>query len=199
MHCRPICAWLALVFCLAVLPAARGQEPAQEERDNWGQQNWTENTQSARGTLRTVRDRRQRDAEAQSLTPDERLAILGAALDIRHITNRGSDCSHFVHALYEHAGFPYAYASSTDLYAGIDEFRRVTAPQAGDLVVWRGHAGIVTNPARHSFFSVLSSGPGVDSYESRYWKRRGHPRFFRYVKSNSRGVRSSSLHSPDDF
>ncbi|HXM67379.1 MAG TPA: NlpC/P60 family protein [Candidatus Acidoferrum sp.] len=146
-----------------------------------------------------MRDRRPSDTEAQALTPDERLAILGAALDLRHITTRGSDCSHFVHALYEHAGFPYAYASSTDLYVGIDEFRRVTTPQAGDLVVWVGHAGIVTNPKRHSFFSVLSSGPGVDSYESRYWKRRGHPRFFRYVKADNRGVRSSSLNRPDDF
>jgi len=187
MRLRPICAWLVLLLSLAALPAA----PAQE--------NWTQHTHSARATLRTVRDRRPSDTEAQALTPDERLAILGAALDLRHITTRGSDCSHFVHALYEHAGFPYAYASSTDLYVGIDEFRRVTTPQAGDLVVWVGHAGIVTNPKRHSFFSVLSSGPGVDSYESRYWKRRGHPRFFRYVKADNRGVRSSSLNRPDDF
>jgi hypothetical protein len=80
------------------------------------------------------------------------------------------------------AGFPYKYASSSDLYAGIDEFRRVASPQPGDLAVWRGHAGIVVNPVQHSFFSVLRSGPGVDSYDTPYWKQRGRPRFYRYVK-----------------
>jgi hypothetical protein len=74
----------------------------------------------------------------------------------------------------------------------------VSRPQAGDLVVWRRHAGIVTNPAQHSFFSLLSSGPSVDSYDSRYWKKRGHPRFFRYVKT-SLSVRSSSFRGANDY
>jgi hypothetical protein len=147
---------------------------------------------------RDNRDSRQKPSAPQSLTTDERLAILGAALDFRRRTKRAYDCSHFIHALYEHAGFPYEYASSADLYAGIDEFQQVPRPQPGDLVVWRGHAGIVTNPAQHSFFSLLSSGPAVDSYDSRYWKRRGHPRFFRYVKT-SPAVRSSSLQSANDY
>ena len=129
------------------------------------------------------------------LTRDEGLAILGAALDFRHHASSSSDCSHLVHALYERAGFKYGYASSSDLYAGIDEFRRVANPQPGDLVVWPGHAGIVVNPAQHSFFSLLRSGPGVDSYDSPYWKERGRPRFLRYVKSVPRGVLSSSVRS----
>lgn len=119
-----------------------------------------------------------------TLTRDEGLAVLGAALDFRHYRGSESDCSHFVHALYQRAGFPYAYAPSIDLYSGIDQFQRVTTPQAGDLAVWRGHAGIVVNPVQHSFFSLLRSGAGVESYDSPYWKRRGHPRFFRYVKEN---------------
>src|SRR5258707_5612971 len=118
---------------------------------------------------------------------DEGLAILSAALDSRHHAGCTSDCSDFVHGLYERAGFPYEYASSSDLYAGIDEFRRVTSPQPGDLAVWRGHAGIVINPAQHSFFSRLRSGPGVDSYNSPYWKRRGRPRFFFFVKAGPNG------------
>jgi hypothetical protein len=118
-----------------------------------------------------------------TLTPDEGLAVLGAALDFRHYHGSESDCSHFVHVLYQRAGFPYAYAPSTNLYSGIDQFQRVTTPQAGDLAVWRGHAGIVVNPVQHSFFSLLRSGAGVESYDSPYWRRRGHPRFFRYVKA----------------
>ncbi len=126
----------------------------------------------------------QKPAAARLLGPNEGLAILGAALDSRHHrADSSADCSHFVHGLYERAGFPYQYASSSDLYDGTDEFRRVTNPQAGDLIVWHGHAGIVVNPAQRSFFSVLHSGPGVDSYDSPYWKQRGHPRFYRYRKT----------------
>lgn len=127
------------------------------------------------------------------LTRDEGLAILGAALDFRRNVGSRSDCSHLVHSLYQRAGFQYGYASSSDLYAGINEFHRVANPQPGDLVVWPGHAGIVVNPAQHSFFSLLRSGAGVDFYDSPYWEQRGHPRFFRYIKRPRGGVLSSSL------
>jgi hypothetical protein len=134
-----------------------------------------------------------RETPAKPLTLDEGLAILNAALDSRHQAGFTSDCSHFVHGLYQRAGFPYEYASSSDLYVGIDEFRRVANPQPGDLAVWHGHTGIVVNPVQHSFFSLLSTGPGVDSYDSPYWRRRGRPRFFRYVKAPQSGALSGSL------
>jgi len=57
-----------------------------------------------------------------------------------------TDCSHFVHDVYERAGFPYDYVSSRELYVGSTNFTRVRSPQAGDLVVWRGHVGIVIDP-----------------------------------------------------
>jgi len=129
-------------------------------------------------------------AAPRPLTRHEGLAIVRTALHSRH---READCSHLVHALYEHAGHPYDYAPSSDLYAGIDEFRQVANPQPGDLTVWRGHAGIVVNPARHSFFSMLSSGPGVDAWDSPYWKQWGRPRFFRYLKRNASGAPSDSM------
>jgi hypothetical protein len=120
---------------------------------------------------------------SRMLTPNEGLAILGAALDSRHSqADFSADCSHFVHELYKSAGFLYQYASSSDLYGGTDEFRLIANPQPGDLVVWPGHTGIVVNPDQHAFFSVLRSGPGVDSYDSPYWKQRGRPHFFRYLK-----------------
>ena len=130
------------------------------------------------------------------LSPNGGLAILSAALDSRHRgADDAADCSHFVHGIYERAGLPYPYASSADLYRGTDEFRRVTIPQVGDLAVWRGHAGIVVSPPQHSFFSVLRSGPGIDSYDSPYWKRRGQPRFLRYVEPVPGGTVRTLIHA----
>lgn len=139
---------------------------------------------------------RQNTALPRLLTTNEGLAILGAALDSHfRSADYSADCSHFVHSIYERAGLPYRYASSKDLYEGTSEFRRVTNPQVGDLAVWRGHAGVVVSPAEHSFFSVLRSGPGMDSYDSPYWRRRGQPRFFRYVESVPSGSGSVLIHT----
>ncbi len=75
------------------------------------------------------------------------------------------------------------------------DFSESAQPQTGDLVVWRGHAGIVIRPSRHVFFSFLHAGPGTDDYRSRYWSGRGDPRFYRYVKNDAlarrRAVRAS--------
>jgi hypothetical protein len=121
----------------------------------------------------------------RTLTTDDGLAVIAAALDARVRVDQEPDCSHLVHAIYSRAGFPYSYAPSSDLYAGTREFQRVSHPQPGDLVVWEGHAGIVVNPASHVFFSALRSGLGTDAYDAPYWKGRGHLRFYRYIKGNS--------------
>jgi len=92
-----------------------------------------------------------------------------------------TDCSHLVHDIYEQAGFPYEYATSRELYVGNANFTRVRAPQAGDLVVWRGHVGIVIDPKQHSFFSFVRSGADTQFYDSPYWRVRGTALFFRYV------------------
>jgi hypothetical protein len=92
-----------------------------------------------------------------------------------------TDCSHLVHDVYEQAGFPYDYVSSRELYIGSTNFTRVRAPQAGDLVVWRGHVGIVIDPKEHSFFSSVRYGPDTQFYDSPYWRSRGIARFFRYM------------------
>jgi cell wall-associated NlpC family hydrolase len=132
-------------------------------------------------------------ATSRSLTTDDGLSVIASALDSRVRLHSGNDCSHLVHTIYERAGFPYFYVSSSSLYAGTKEFQRVKQPQPGDLVVWRGHVGIVVNPARHEFFSTLSSGPGIDTYDAPYWKQRGRLRFYRYVKTGTSPVASHRL------
>ena len=137
-------------------------------------------------TLQRVADKTQLGKNPRKnyvrLTSDDRLSLLAAALDARVQRESEPDCSHLVHAIYTAAGFPYDYTPSSDLYAGTANFQRVKAPLPGDLVVWRGHVGIVIKPSRHVFFSYLRSGPGTDNYEAAYWKQRGRPRFYRYVK-----------------
>lgn len=110
----------------------------------------------------------------------EGMAIIAAALDFPRTHRIRPDCSHLVHEVYADAGLPYPYLDSIDLYRGAPEFRRVKSPQPGDLVVWRTHSGIVVDPAQHSFYSSLNSGLGVDYYNSRYWKHKGKPRFYRF-------------------
>ena len=123
-----------------------------------------------------------RAASEGPLGDDDRLSLIAAALDSR-VREAEPDCSHLVHAIYEQAGLSYSYAPSSELYAGIDAFKRVKKPEPGDLVVWRGHVGIVIKPSQHLFFSVLTSGPGIDDYTTRYWKHRGKARFYRYSRS----------------
>jgi hypothetical protein len=179
-----LCPAKSLLFlstlCVAITPCASGQEDRVSSN-------------TPHRTTRETPQHAQKPIAPRSLTQSDGLAILGAALDFRHHSAEfSSDCSHLVHGIYERAGFPYEYASSSDLYEGTDEFRRVANPQPGDLAVWRGHVGIVVNPAQHSFFSALGSGHGVEAYDSAYWKQRGRPRFFRYVKAAPSGVLSAS-------
>jgi len=117
------------------------------------------------------------------LTRDEGLAIVNAISD-RHRSLRDKhakpDCSHLVNDIYDLAGFPYPYAKSADLYRGQASFVRVSAPQPGDLIVWRGHVGLVLDPRQHFFYSSLRSGMDTEDYTSAYWRQRGTPRFYRY-------------------
>jgi hypothetical protein len=111
-----------------------------------------------------------------------------------------TDCSHLVHDVYTWAGFAYDYVGSRDLYVGSANFTRVRVPQAGDLVVWRGHVGIILDPKAHTFFSFVRSGPDTQFYDSPYWRSRGIARFFRYVtaKPLHAGRTLQAAGDPDD-
>ncbi len=158
--------WL-LLLCVLVTATSAAQPKAQTQEG------------LADGQRASRADASSHESLSQSLllNPSDGLSVIGAALESRGRGRSKPDCSHLVHTVYGRAGFPYSYVSSSDLYAGVDEFERVTRPQPGDLVVWPGHVGIVVNPSQNTFFSSLRSGVGVESYSASYWKARGVPRF----------------------
>jgi hypothetical protein len=133
------------------------------------------------------------------LTHDEGLAIVDAISDHRRSlrSKRAKpDCSHLVNDIYDLAGFPYSYAKSADLYRGQASFVRVSAPQPGDLIVWRGHVGLVLDPRQHSFYSSVRSGLDTEDYTSAYWRRRGAPRFYRYRAASDQSILSARRIAP---
>jgi cell wall-associated NlpC family hydrolase len=121
--------------------------------------------------------------KVHALSSADRRAVIASALRSKTPRIAERDCSHLVYAVYRRAGFPYTYATSDDLYDGVEGFQRVSRPKPGDLVVWRGHVGIVIRPSQHAFFSFLHAGPAIDNYKNRYWVGRGQPRFYRYLKN----------------
>jgi hypothetical protein len=133
------------------------------------------------------------------ISRDEGLAIVAAISDHHH-SLRGKrakpDCSHLVNDIYDLAGFPYPYAKSADLYRGQASFVRVSSPQPGDLIVWRGHVGVVLDPRQHLFYSSLRSGLDTEDYTSAYWRRRGTPRFYRYRADNDPTILTARQATP---
>jgi hypothetical protein len=118
----------------------------------------------------------------QLVLPSSALAPADLMLEMgQQIETTDLDCSHFVQWLFQQAGLYYGYAPSRVLYKGMLGFKRVSRPHRGDLIVWPGHVGIVVDPEEQTFLSALRSGVKTASYTSRYWKRRGRARFFRYL------------------
>ena len=124
-------------------------------------------------------------SNSRLLSAKEGRSIVDAARDADQPARGTQDCSHLVHQTYRSAGFDYPYASSFELYAGNENFERLRYSQPGDLIVWPGHAGIVVDPLRHSFYSLVSTGLEAQDYEGSYWKSRGRPRFYRYKVENA--------------
>jgi hypothetical protein len=128
----------------------------------------------------------QAESNARLLTAEEGRAIVDTAWGWEPSADGAQDCSHLVHQVYKVAGYDYPYASSFDIYAGNENFTRVKTPQAGDVVAWRGHVGIVVDPLQHSFYSLVSTGLQAQDYAGPYWRSRGRARFYRYRVEDSR-------------
>lgn len=114
------------------------------------------------------------------LTAAEGRAVVTAALEQEQVSGDAQDCSHVVHQIYLDAGLEYPYASSFEIYSGSENFARVKTPRAGDLIAWPGHVGIIVDSAKHSFYSLVSTGLETQDYDGPYWSSRGRPRFYRY-------------------
>lgn len=145
----------------------------------------------------------QQAAKSQEPGPAVRLVsaqqgrkIVAAALAEDEPVRGAQDCSHLVQQIYSEAGYEYPYASSYELYAGHGNFRRVRHAQAGDLVTWPGHVGIVLDPKQHSFYSLVRTGLQAEDYLSPYWRSRGRPRFYRYVVASGPQVQTAQADRP---
>jgi hypothetical protein len=114
------------------------------------------------------------------LSAEQGEALVQFALDSATHLRGKPDCSHLVHLVYSRAGLKYGYQPSRALYRGAASFERVKKPQPGDLIVWRGHVGIVVSPAEKTFFSSVRSGIITESWTADQWLARGRPRFYRY-------------------
>jgi len=120
---------------------------------------------------------RHQTVTTQTVPDTTRDLLLEAAM---RIEQTDMDCSHLVHYLYNRVGLIYNYVPSRSLYEGAIFFRRTFQPKRGDLIVWRGHVGVVVDPEERTFISALHTGVKIASYDSRYWKAKGHPRFLLY-------------------
>jgi hypothetical protein len=130
----------------------------------------------------------QSESNLRLLTAEEGRVIVNTAWGWDPSGKGTQDCSHLVHQVYLAAGYEYPYASSFDIYAGNENFGRVKTPQAGDVVAWPGHVGIIVDPLQHSFYSLVNTGFEAQDYAGPYWRSRGRPRFYRYRVEDSGSV-----------
>lgn len=119
--------------------------------------------------------------EGELLSAEQGEALVQYAIHSASRLRARPDCSHLVHSVYSRAGLNYSYQPSRALYRGAAaDFERVRKPQPGDLIVWRGHVGIVVSPREKTFFSSVRSGMITETWTTREWLARGHPHFYRY-------------------
>ena len=95
-------------------------------------------------------------------------------------------CNQFVVAVLRKAVDPSFRMILADEFPTSPSFMKVDAPQAGDLVHWRGHIGIVLDPDRGDFIgSQTSTGVATANYKHGYWNGAYHGKkpdcFLRYL------------------
>ncbi|HWG51007.1 MAG TPA: NlpC/P60 family protein [Candidatus Acidoferrales bacterium] len=138
------------------------------------------------------------DDQSSLLSVEQGEALVQFALTSGAHLRRKPDCSHLVHLVYSRAGLKYAYQPSRTLYRGAPDFERVKKPQPGDLIVWRGHVGIVVSPTEKTFFSSVRSGIITESWIADQWLARGRPRFYRYRLGPDSNPEMLAALTPDD-
>jgi cell wall-associated NlpC family hydrolase len=107
-------------------------------------------------------------------------------------TDDGIDCSHFVYQTLNTARTEVAAGGqfslqpidylSTSAMEDSGCFLPVTVPEAGDLVMWVGHVGIIVDTAAGKFIGAqTSTGVAEATYRTGYWSTKPGKRFRRYV------------------
>ena len=89
------------------------------------------------------------------------------------IDNNGmtTDCSGFTKHVMSRCGIniPAGSANQKNAGTGVDP----SQAQAGDLVVWKGHVGLVIDSNKNMIDAGSGSVPKIRSYETDYWRSRG--------------------------
>ena len=123
------------------------------------------------------KDKNGEEVEAcRDVSPDEGRAILAAAFasgawtysrDTHNQAGKQGDCTDYCESAMRGAGLPSLATATnngavrTSQFAGNPDFRPLgasDAPQAGDIVVQGGHAGVFTGQTRGGFPLVLQNG-----------------------------------------
>ncbi|MFT3764091.1 MAG: NlpC/P60 family protein [Minicystis sp.] len=100
-----------------------------------------------------------------------------------HVSHDTIDCSHFVTAVLQAAGYTSFRYMTADDFPRSRAFSPVDSPERGDIVHWPGHVGIVLDPVAGTFIgSQNSTGVDVANYKSNsYWRGRSHRTYLRYT------------------
>ena len=89
------------------------------------------------------------------------------------IDNNGmsTDCSGFTKHVMDRCGVKISAGSANQKNDGIGVDK--SQAQAGDLVVWKGHVGLVVDSNKNMIDAGSGSVPKIRSYETDYWRSRG--------------------------
>jgi murein DD-endopeptidase / murein LD-carboxypeptidase len=124
-------------------------------------------------------------AKEGQIIADKANKWIGTPYEYGGNSRNGIDCSHFVYTVYEQAGYRYPYTGSGGDWRNAG-FVEVEAPQAGDVIKWEGHVGIVVDQRKETFIGAQSEGVAETSYKKgKYWGNIKHE-YFRYNKKDSR-------------
>jgi len=104
-------------------------------------------------------------------------------------SREGIDCSHLIYQILNTArqavsgGFPspqmVAYSNTATMEASHLWFP-TKIREAGDLVMWDGHVGMITGGDRF-IGAQTSTGVAEASYANGYWANQAAPRYLRFV------------------